>query len=488
MSLDFIIIGAGAAGLSSAIYAAKDGHSVRIYDKLHHFIQNDEDSYPIGLNPRGINVLKDLDPDLVLYSFIKNETPIEGWSIYQAGNDKPFVNFESGTTIGATRGGVVYQLYEYAKKFDNIKFFLNQKLMTFDIENKTLEFEDQDSKEINEVDASDSRIIASDGVWSKVRRETHQYLINLGKEELSPQGEIHNWGSSFRLLFSRDNPDTLLNPTRHHIFSGLYVAVVKNDIKKWVVSLQINENTKEKFLLSEDDNEENIDSLKNYVQNKSPLVLKLINSKSKNNDDDENNEAEYHHFFQRRTFSGAVVIPNKLNYDEFILFLGDSAHSVNPATGEGINSALEDAYIFKQTLEQNKKNDYNNLFQKYNDIRLHDVQCLSKYAKYLLDGWNANPTERLARTCTTIGLQLGKKLGIVGETWNDKSFGSSADKVTPYSVIYKTFQKQTRLLLPFNRLLCKIIVPLWSIRYLLLIFVSAVIAKIFIYPLLSSLI
>jgi len=47
------------------------------------------------------------------------------------------------------------------------------------------------------------------------------------------------------------------------------------------------------------------------------------------------------------SFRGSVVKVNRLNEDKWICLLGDSAHSVTPSCGEGINSGLEDSLILK---------------------------------------------------------------------------------------------------------------------------------------------
>ena len=62
MTPDFIVIGAGPSGLSFAILVAKRlKRSVVVYDALTRLDQDFEDSYPIGLNPRGLKALEQID-------------------------------------------------------------------------------------------------------------------------------------------------------------------------------------------------------------------------------------------------------------------------------------------------------------------------------------------------------------------------------------------------------------------------------------------
>lgn len=46
-------------------------------------------------------------------------------------------------------------------------------------------------------------------------------------------------------------------------------------------------------------------------------------------------DRELKRFFARRSYRGAVVTVSRLNQGEFVALLGDAAHSVLPATGEG---------------------------------------------------------------------------------------------------------------------------------------------------------
>ena len=72
----------------------------------------------------------------------------------------------------------------------------------------------------------------------------------------------------------------------------------------------------------------------------------------------------------------------RLNYDEWMVLLGDASHSVLPAAGEGINCGLEDATILCKAIEEDEAK----AFSHYNDLRHHDVYALGTYAKFLLEG------------------------------------------------------------------------------------------------------
>lgn len=64
-------------------------------------------------------------------------------------------------------------------------------------------------------------------------------------------------------------------------------------------------------------------------------------------------------------FSGAVTRCSKFNHGEFLLLLGDAAHSVIPPTGEGVNSGLEDTRYLAEAFET----DPTTPFATYNALR-----------------------------------------------------------------------------------------------------------------------
>jgi len=426
---EFIIIGAGPAGIAAGIALTKRGHSVSIYERADSLYQRDEDSYPIGLNPRGLRVFDVIDPSGELRKAVADETPIDAWSIYRGASR--ITRFPSGTTVGATRIGVAYNLYKEAqKKYPSIQFFFSHKFVSVDFETKSLTFENTSTNENKTVDGSNARIIACDGVWSRVRKCVQEH-------DPSNTSQITPWDQSFRLLFSSENPETVLDPREHHIFSaGIYVAVVQPVTQKWVIAVQVaNNNPYKDIFLGNEDSEENRKILKDYIAKNLPQVLPMI-------PDD-----EYSKFFSRRSFSGAVICISQLNFNEWILFLGDSAHAVYPAIGEGVNCALEDVHILDNLMENTP---LENLFSVYNETRHKDIVAVTNYAKYLVES-GRDPTEKTAQMISTITLQTAKKFGLVSAVWNDKSFGTSATDVQPYSVLYETWLNQTRFVLPVAR-------------------------------------
>uniref|UniRef100_A0A7S4HPS2 FAD-binding domain-containing protein n=1 Tax=Vannella robusta TaxID=1487602 RepID=A0A7S4HPS2_9EUKA len=459
--MSWIVVGAGPAGIGAAISLAKRGYNVDVYERMADLDQSDEDSYPIGLNPRGMKALDCIDETGTLRESVTKETPIDAWNIYSG--LKRVAMFPSGTTVGATRGGVTYCIFKEAstKYSDKIHFHFEYKLLAVDYSNKSLRFEVKQKEEIT-IDASNSRIIAADGVWSKLR---------IGFEKENPERFVSSkvpWECSFRLLFSTEDANTTLAPREHHIFSsGIYVAVVKSQLQKWVVAVQISENSPHRDMLKSDiPSKENIQALKEYVKENAPLAFDMIP------------DEEFKQFFTRRTFSGAVICTSKLNIGEWILFLGDSAHSVYPAIGEGINCALEDVQLFDQCFD---KSELDSLFEYFHSIRYEDIQAVTEYAAHLVRTSNATArSAKISRVASTILRQVGKKLGLCGPIWNDKSFGAVATQVEPYHELLNTWKRQEVVIRPLAWMIGKSADIVIRVKFLLLLLLPVAIVAFYV--------
>ena len=57
------------------------------------------------------------------------------------------------------------------------------------------------------------------------------------------------------------------------------------------------------------------------------------------------------------------------------VLLGDAAHTMTPALGQGLNSGLEDVAVFAQCLEQHQ-GDVDATLPAYNRLRLPDVRAI----------------------------------------------------------------------------------------------------------------
>jgi len=417
---EIIIVGAGIAGLAAAILLARDhGFKVTVYESATDLSQKLEESYPIGVNPRGLRTLDAINP--ALRTEIELAGMIDGWSINS--NGREVAALASGVVAATTRGTVVAALYKEAMGMDdNVLFRMGHKLQTFDAASSTLSFLASGKDVI--VNASQVRILDGTGCWSKIRK-------GLAEMDSEFKVETYAWGTVFRNLFTADEPpQSTLKSTWHYIFStkmsGIYGAVLSG--KRWVFSLGCD--AENPWLLETTPTQENIDHLKAYVEDICPPAAAMLE------------DQEYERFFSRRSFTGQVVKVSRLNQREQIVLLGDSAHAVLPATGEGTNAALEDVSVLVDALVSSREAS-SGWFEMYNTQRLPDAHALSDYARYLAEAAHIDPASKNRRTANMICVQIARKVGIFGPTWNELTFGPAAALCTPYRDAYASWQSQS---------------------------------------------
>jgi len=156
----------------------------------------------------------------------------------------------------------------------------------------------------------------------------------------------------------------------------------------------------------------------------------------------EEGDAEFERYFRRRTFRGAIVRTNRLHYQEWILLLGDAAHSVLPPTGEGLNSGLEDAAVL---VHDCILANLDTAFATYDAKRLPDIRALLDYATYLnADPWFAG--ERIARLSFLIAESYANP------SIADYLFGPLAAQRKPYGEFLRAWSRKRLILLSLFRL------------------------------------
>lgn len=417
-----IVLGAGPVGLAAALLLAAHGHRVDVYEARDELDLSDADSYPIGVNPRGQQTLRKIDPTLLEALRAQGEV-VEAFNIY-AGRRR-VATLASGTLIGTTRAFLTGLLHERASAVDAITLHLGHKLTGLDIAARTLTFR-VGSDDIT-VDARQARVLAADGVRSAARSALEDQVPDF-------RPRVGDWGVQFRVAYSRPGATAPgLDPAIHHIFTskGIYTATLRDGV--WAVVLTaIDGDDAEELLLSTQGTEADVAALRAHLVEHAPLAEPLL--------DDDDLAA----FFGREPFGGAVVICPRLAFDEWLLLIGDAAHSVLPPTGEGVNSGLEDCRLVAEHAASGSPT----WMAEYEAARLPDLHALGEYAWVLKDNLSRqDPAARAANVTLRIIDTVATKLRLPSARVEARLFGPDGGK-DPYSVAIGPWLRQRQALYP----------------------------------------
>lgn len=404
---DTLIIGAGPVGLAAALRLSAQGRTVTVYEAKDEPRLSDENSYPIGVNLRGQGALRTIDPALVEQVRASGEI-VAGFELHAG--ERTIATLPSGTMVGTTRARLTRLLLDRAEADPGITIVPGHALSYVDLAERRLTFERPDGEEVS-VDASGALVLCSDGVRSAARRAMAEQL-----PDFEPQ--VGDWGLQFRVLFSKPGAAAPgLDPAWHHIFTsrGIYTSTLPSQV--WCVAVTaIDGDEARDLLLSREASEANIAGLRGYIERQAPLAVPLLT------------DSDYLDFFDRDPFGGAVVRCPRVNVDEWLVLLGDSAHSVIPPTGEGVNSGLEDAALLADHLASGSATP----LADYNAARLPDLEALGEYAWQLKDNLaSSDPTRSATNVALRILGAIGARFGFRNSQVEERLFGPHGG-LTPY--------------------------------------------------------
>jgi kynurenine 3-monooxygenase len=335
MTQKVVIIGAGPSGLLLAHYLLSRGdkYEIEIYERRNDPRQVSFPKYKtfsLALSPRGMNALKQISS---LEEAVKGlGLEITGTVIHKK-NGKPLFRAIANPQLTLDRTSLAIALLnQLTSTYDSnrVKVHFNQKCIHVCLTTKTVKFESVTDTQTDYKQVDYDLLIGADGAYSVVRetllktdnfeyekryfyKDYKSIFLSRPDENLKvgiKPGHIHTWrlddGTNLLLLYQLDG--TL----------GGVVNFPGN--KNQIVHLT----TKEEVL--------------QFFCHNFPEVTSLIT--------DEEAEA-----FALRPISKVITVRcDRFHYGDSVLLIGDAAHTVSPAIGQGCNSAFEDVFIFNNLL------------------------------------------------------------------------------------------------------------------------------------------
>ncbi|EDQ87572.1 uncharacterized protein MONBRDRAFT_33218 [Monosiga brevicollis MX1] len=350
-----IVVGGGLVGALEAVYMARRGHEVHVYEGRTDIRKEPRYSglsINLALSVRGIAALREVGVEAEI---VNAGIPMHARMIHS--HDGQQSSQPYGTQGQAIRSIDRRNLNEHllsaAEGLPNVHLHFEHKLQRADTKSNTLVFKTPKG----EVKATGDLIIGCDGAHSQVRRglmrsdrvNYQQRYIPHGYKELTippgPDGDfqikanfLHIWPRSTFMMIALPNQDKTFTAT-------LFMPFDKFD------SIKTAEDVLELF------------------EAEFPDSIPLIGRERLVKD-----------YFENPTGTLMTVKCDPVGARRTIL-MGDAAHAVVPFYGQGMNAGFEDCLVFNNLLEKHA-NDIDAAVADYSRSRVADVHAIADLALY----------------------------------------------------------------------------------------------------------
>ena len=346
--MHIIISGAGLAGSLMAIYLAKKGHKVDIYESrsdMRKVSISAGRSINLALSSRGLMALHEVGLE---QEILKGSVKMPGRMMHDKEGKTVFALYgknENEYINSISRGDLNKILMTAAEQYKEVSIYFRKEIKAVDFDRKTLEVYDLENGETHTLSAD--LIIGSDGANSIIRRSMEKQIpgyqsridwLDHGYKELSiPPAE----GGGFRL-----ERDAL------HIWprSSYMLIALPNADGSFTCTLFYPNEGAESFAAMD-----TFDKFKKFMETEFPdAVPHMLDM-----------EDEYHNNPVGK-LGTLKCYPWKLS-DKAVL-IGDAAHAIVPFYGQGMNASFEDCRILNECIDRHQDN-WTKILEEYESLR-----------------------------------------------------------------------------------------------------------------------
>ncbi len=350
------IVGAGLVGSLLAIYLAKKGHRVDVYERrpdMRIASISAGRSINLAMSDRG---WRGLERAGIIDTIRPIAIPMRGRMMHDHKGNLTFqpygeaheaINSVSRRTLNTT-------LMDCAEAYDNVHFHFSHRATGIDLDQPWVEFENANGQIVR---VESDVVIGSDGAFSAIRdRMQHLDRFNFSQDYLEhgykelcilpgPNGEflleknaLHIWARRSFMLIALPNTDATFTCTLFYPFKG----------EESFEHLQTEEQVMEFF------NREFPDAV--------PLMPTLLDD-----------------FFGNPTGSLATMRAFPWVWEDKVALIGDAAHAVVPFYGQGMNCGFEDCVTLSECLDASP-DDWHKAFDTYQRLRKPNSDAIAQMA------------------------------------------------------------------------------------------------------------
>jgi len=367
----FTLAGAGLVGSLFAIYLAKKGHRVDVFER-----RKDMRTETIGvgksinlaLSNRGWKALAGVGVEeevkqMAIPMHKRVMHALDGTLTDQAyGKDGEAI-------YSVSRGGLNALLMDIAEREDKVNIHFNKKCVGVNLKEASSTFEDAITKEITKVKAD--HVVGADGIYSAVRTQMQRqdrfnyeqrYIEHGYKELVIPANEdgthqlemnaLHIWPRGTYMLIALPNLDGSFTCTLFFPFKGEYSFESLNDDT----------------------------SVLSFFKEVFPDAVSLMPTLLQD-------------FKENPTSSLGIIRCFPWTVEDKVMLIGDASHATVPFYGQGMNSGFEDCSVFNDLMEQ-YGDDWEACFKAYELARKENgdaIQDLSIHNFMVMRDKTADP-------------------------------------------------------------------------------------------------
>lgn len=348
------LVGGGLAGSLMAVYLAKKGYEVNIYERRPDMRNVDipaGKSINLALSTRGITALAKVGLDKAV---LDKAIPMSGRMMHDEQGNLAYQPYgKEGQAINSvSRAHLNVQLLQLADENEHVHQFFNMKCTKVDLDNSICWFKNEITGETVEVKSD--HILGGDGAFSAVRSK-------MQRTNRFDYSQSYTKSGYKELCIEPINGEFAMDPNALHIWprGSFMMIALPNPDKTFTCTL---------FMPFEGDNSfENLGTdeavlafFKEYFADTIPLMPDLLKD------------------FRENPVGSLVTVRCYPWSVGKATLLGDAAHAVVPFYGQGMNCSFEDCVVMDECLD--KYNSWDDAMQAYQISRKPNADAIADLA------------------------------------------------------------------------------------------------------------
>jgi kynurenine 3-monooxygenase len=339
------VVGAGLVGSLWAVYLAKRGYNVSVFDRRSD-IRNVKvvqgKSINLALSDRG---WKGLEGAGIRKEIEEVAIPMSGRLMHAVNGELTYQPYgKEGQAIYSVSRGILNQtLVRCAAEFENVSLNFEHKCVDVELDSNTIVFEGKNGEHIRQ---QFDQIFGTDGAFSAVRAR----MTKLDRNEYS-QTYLHHGYKELEIPANEDGSHKMRNDCLHIWPRGEFMMIALPNIDgSFTCTLFFpfeGEVSFEKLKTDQDV----LDFFEKYFPDAKAMMPELLLD-----------------FNTNPTASLVMTKCNPWNYKNQVALMGDAAHAIVPFYGQGMNCGFEDCTELNRLMTEMGE-DHPDLLKEYSKLR-----------------------------------------------------------------------------------------------------------------------